>query len=179
MNNINILLAVFILCVGGFLLSSCRKKAEGNKLVTKNGIIYKEGSNVPYSGKEKVTVSDRIMEYNIVNGKKEGIFKIYYMDGNPQIVGQMINNKNDGLWKYFYDSQQLESEGNFKNDIPEGAWTWYFMDGKLKEHGSYSSGLREGKWISYNETGSVISEKYFEDGKEVQKDKPNSKKIID
>lgn len=176
MNNINVLLALFLLCVAAVVLSSCKKKPNGSKLVTKNGLIYKEGSTEPYTGKEKVKVSDRIMEYEVVNGKKEGEFRIYYLDGKPQIVGQMVNNKNEGLWKYYYDSAQLESEGNFKNDMPEGEWNWYFIDGKLRETGSYTSGLREGKWLSYNETGAVISEKYFADGKEIQQKDQKVKK---
>ena len=171
-----ILFAVFVLFCFALLFISCRKKPVGKKLVTKNGLIYLDGSTVPYTGMEKAKVVDKMIEYNVVNGKKEGTFKIFYHDGNPQIVGQMFNNKNEGLWRYYYDSPQLESQGNFKNDLPDSTWTWYFIDGKLKECGNFSSGMRIGKWISYNETGTITSEKYFEDGKVVQTNKEKNKK---
>ncbi len=173
----NKLLSMIVILICFTLISiSCQTKTIGNKLIAKKGILYMEGSEVPFTGTEKAKVADKIIEYNIVNGKKEGVFKILYKDGKPQIVGQMFNNKNEGLWKYYYDSPQLESLGNFKNDLPDSTWTWYFMDGKIRERGNFTFGKRQGEWISYNETGVVISDKYFEDGKEVQKGKIKNKK---
>jgi antitoxin component YwqK of YwqJK toxin-antitoxin module len=166
----NSLLAVAFLSVC-FFVSSCSKKQNDGKisLVKKNGLLYKSGSSTPYTGREKAKVSGKIIEYEVVNGIKNGEMKISYTEGKPQIVGKMVNNKNEGLWKYYYDNSQMESEGNYKNDIPEGEWTWFYSDGKVREKGSYISGKKEGKWITYEGNGKPVVEKKFKNGELVTK----------
>jgi len=160
-----------ILCFSLVLTSCSKKQTNTNNLVKRNGLLYKSGSNVPYSGREKSKVLNRIIEYDVVNGVKQGEMKIYYSEGKLQIAGQMVNNKNEGLWKYYYENFQVESEGNFKNDIPVGMWTWYYLDGKVKEKGNYVSGKRDGKWITYSDSGKSSVVKNFKDGELVTKNK--------
>ncbi len=175
MKRRHLFFAVMVLLSLVFVFASCGKKRASNRIISRKGLLYKEGSNVPFTGTEKSKVADKTIEYDVVNGKKEGAFRICYADGKPQIVGQMYNNKNEGIFRYYYDSAQLESEGSFKNDVPDSTWTWYFIDGKIRQRGNFASGKREGKWVSYNETGVVTSEKYFRDGKEISGSKIKDK----
>jgi antitoxin component YwqK of YwqJK toxin-antitoxin module len=149
---------------------SCTKK-ENSKidLVKINGLLCRPGSNTPFTGREKAKLQNRIIEYNVVDGIRNGDFKILYSEGKPQIVGQMVNDKNEGLWKYYYENHQIESEGNFKNDLADGQWIWYFSDGKLREQGNFIAGKRDGKWITYEENGRVSAEIKFKDGELVNK----------
>jgi antitoxin component YwqK of YwqJK toxin-antitoxin module len=164
-----ILHGILVLCVLA-LLSSCTKKQNNAAgLVKINGLLYKSGSNVPYTGREKARVSDRIIEYDVSNGVKNGEFKILYSDGKPQIVGQMVNGKNEGVWKYYYVNSAIESEGSFKDDMPDGVWTWYYQDGKVREQGKYVSGKKNGNWITYEASGKISIENKFKDGKIVVK----------
>jgi antitoxin component YwqK of YwqJK toxin-antitoxin module len=140
---------------------------EKESLLKINGLLYKNGSKSPFTGIEKSKVRDRILEYDVVNGIKNGRFKVFYSDGTLQISGQLINDKNEGLWQYFYTNAQLESQGDFKNDLPTGSWYWYFPDGKIKEEGVFIEGKREGKWVSYKENGQVDTEKNYENGETV------------
>jgi antitoxin component YwqK of YwqJK toxin-antitoxin module len=124
-------------------------------------LIYKKGSDIPFTGREKAKVKDKVIEYDIVNGLKQGEFIIYYENGNMQIKGQMENNRNVGKWQYFYETGEIESEGYFVDDQPEGRWVWYSPSGKLKEEGSYKQGRRIGKWKTFDENGNVMQEKEF------------------
>ena len=152
-----------------FFLNSCKSKQDDkNILITKNGLIYKYGSSVPFSGKEIARVKQRTIVYDVVNGKKNGEFKILFLNGNPEIIGQMVNNSNEGLWKYFYPNSQIENEGNFKNNMADGKWTWFYDNGSLKEEGNYVNGKREGEWISYQKDGKVSEKKIFNNGTEVK-----------
>jgi antitoxin component YwqK of YwqJK toxin-antitoxin module len=152
------------------MVLSCIKKVNTKfDLVNKNGLLCRPGSSVPFTGREKARLADRIIEYDVVEGIKNGNFKISYSDGKPQIVGQIVNNRNEGLWKYYYDNFQLESKGNFKNDIAEGEWIFYYSDGKVKEQGNFISGKRDGDWKSYDENGKISIKKEFKNSELITK----------
>jgi antitoxin component YwqK of YwqJK toxin-antitoxin module len=160
---------IFIMCALVALSSCSQKKNNRTDLIKINGLLYKSGSNVPYTGREKVALKGRIIEYDVVNGVKQGEMKISYSEGKPQISGQMANNKNEGHWKYFYENSQVESEGDFKNDMPQGLWVWYFQNGKVREKGNYVSGKRDGKWLTYEESGKIAVVKKFKGGELIKK----------
>jgi antitoxin component YwqK of YwqJK toxin-antitoxin module len=130
-----------------------------------NGLLYKDESNKPFTGTVRDTVANNIMEYDVVNGKKFGRFKVYTDGDHLSIAGELENNKNIGEWSYYYPSGQIESKGTFKDDMLYGKWTWYYEDGTIKEEGFYRNGERDGKWIVYNENGIIKSQITFEKGR--------------
>jgi antitoxin component YwqK of YwqJK toxin-antitoxin module len=159
---IQILLFSTLLIVVIFLASFCEEEyVPESSLEMRDTLIYKKGSDIPFTGREKAKVKDKVIEYDIVNGLKQGEFIIYYENGNMQIKGQMENNRNVGKWQYFYETGEIESEGYFVDDQPEGRWVWYSPSGKLKEEGSYKQGRRIGKWKTFDENGNVMQEKEF------------------
>jgi len=144
----------------------CSQACEKNHipksdLVIKDSLIYKKGSDTPFTGREKARIEDKIIEYDILNGIKHGEFFLYYEDGTLQIKGKIDSNKNVGKWEYFYPNGEIESQGFFINDMPEGRWTWFYTNGKLKEEGSYHNGRRVGWWKQFDENGNVIFENDF------------------
>ena len=145
------------------LVISCSQNHEipESNLELRDTLIYKKGSNVPFTGREKARIQNKIIEYDVVNGVKQGDFILYYESGKMEIKGQLDHNKNIGHWQYFYESGQVESEGLFVNNKPEGIWKWYNRSGTLREEGSYKNGQRFGKWRQYDEEGSVTEEKDF------------------
>lgn len=144
-----------------FLIPSCKNEkdtriSKSNILVEKReGLIYKQKSDKPYSGIIIDTVNNKIMEYYVKDGLKNGRFKISHLNGQIEIVGNMINDKNEGEWKYYYPNGQLESVGVFKNDTPSGEWTFYYATGVKKEEGKYLEGKRDGKWVEYDSAGKI------------------------
>ncbi|MBT8378776.1 MAG: hypothetical protein KJN64_06080 [Ignavibacteria bacterium] len=133
-----------------------------SELVNRDGIIYKKGSDIPFTGRERARIDGNIIEYDIVNGIKHGEFLFYYEDGTPQIKGKIDSNKNVDKWQYFYLDGSIESEGYFVEDQPEGRWVWFYPSGQLKEEGSYHKGNRVGWWKQFDENGNVIFENEFE-----------------
>ena len=155
---------ILILSILFFLiLASCGKEEiPKSSLIIKDNLLYKQNSNIPFTGKEKAKVKDKIIEYEVKDGYKHGEFKIYNLDGILEVSGQLDSNRNVGKWQYFHPNGELESEGNFDYDLPEGKWLWYYPDGKKKEEGFFSKGKRVGIWYQYDRNGKINLEKNFD-----------------
>ena len=55
-------------------------------------------------------------EYFINAGKKEGIYKSYYSNGQLWYEVNYIDNKREGICKSYYENGQISSEVNFIDD---------------------------------------------------------------
>ena len=129
-----------------------------------NGLIYNSHNNELYTGMVRDT-NDVIIEYEVKNGMKDGIFATYYLNGEVEKKGLIKNNLNQGEWTYYYQNGILESKGSYLNDHPDGVWTFYFSTGKKREQGSFIKGKRNGEWTMYNEEGKVKKTVIFKDDK--------------
>lgn len=162
MYNINKLLSLLQLLLLFFLIFSCTKnEIPPSTLEMRESLLYKIGSDIPFTGSEKAMVAGKIIEYDVVEGMKHGDFRFYYENGNLEVQGQMDHNKNIGKWQYYYMSGELESEGNFVDNNPEGKWTWYFPSGKIMEEGNFTNGKRVGFWQQFDEQGNTVIDKEF------------------
>lgn len=156
-NSIDIILLFLVSFIGLVIIISCGKDEKPKStLIVKDNLLYKQGSNIPFTGRERAFVENKIVEYDVVDGYKHGEFKIFSEDGVLEIEGQLDSNRNVGRWKYYYANGQIESEGLFLNDLPYGLWRWNYPDGKKREEGNYSKGLRVGVWYQYDNNGKII-----------------------
>ncbi|MCH7722802.1 MAG: toxin-antitoxin system YwqK family antitoxin [Bacteroidetes bacterium] len=145
-----------------FLIFSCTKnEIPPATLEMRDSLIYKIGSDLPFTGKEKAVVEGKIIEYDVVEGMRHGDFRFYYENGNLEVQGQMDHNENIGKWHYYFMTGELESEGHFVDNKPEGKWTWYFPSGKIMEEGIFINGKRIGLWKQFDEQGNLTIEKEF------------------
>jgi antitoxin component YwqK of YwqJK toxin-antitoxin module len=146
-----------------FIIVSCSQNNElpPTTLELRDTLIYKKGSDIPFTGKEKARVENKIIEYDILNGVRHGEFKLYYESGKLEIKGQLENNMNVGKWQYFYESGQVESEGLFVKNMPEGKWKWYYRSGNLREEGTFEEGARVGMWTQFDDYGNILEENDF------------------
>jgi antitoxin component YwqK of YwqJK toxin-antitoxin module len=157
------ILSVLII-LAQFLFLACDNSDDDipqSTIETRDTLIYKKGSDTPFTGKERARVDNKIIEYDVVDGIKQGDFRLYYESGNIEIKGQIDQNYNVGKWQYFYESGQTESEGNFVDNLPDGEWKWYYRSGKLREQGIFKAGRRVGLWKLYDSTGNVVEEREF------------------
>jgi len=155
--------SLIILLFLSIILTSCGKEeVPKSSLVIKDNLLYKKGSDVPFTGREKAKVEDKIIEYDVKNGYKHGDFILYFENGNIAMQGQLDSNRNIGKWSYYFPDGKLESEGYFNLDIPDGKWIWYFPGGKLKEKGEYNNGVRIGIWRQFDENGKLTFEHNYE-----------------
>lgn len=128
----------------------------------KQGLIFQAGANEPYSGRLVDTLNQKLIEYDVIKGKKDGDFIVHFPNKNVELFGKIKNNKNEGLWKYFYPDGSIECEGAFLNDVVEGEWTWYYPNGSIKETGSFGNlGKRQGIWKFYKNSGELLRELTF------------------
>jgi antitoxin component YwqK of YwqJK toxin-antitoxin module len=124
--------------------------------VSYNDIIYSTDNSVPFTGKMLDTLDNKlIVEFNFVNGLKQGKFSLLSLDGSFAVQGYMNKNKNDGNWKYYYEDGQLECTGEFDDDDPIGKWIWFYQSGALKCEGTFIDGKSDGLWCKYNADGTV------------------------
>ncbi len=167
-----------LFCLLNLLLNyACTNNNDPIKFEDREGILFIKGQDKLFSGKVVDTVGKRILEYEVVNGKKNGIFKISLVKGSVAMVGLIKDNLNEGEWSYYYPNGHLESRGNFKNNLSEGKWTWYFDSGKIREIGYFQAGIKQGDWIIYDEKGNVIRKLFFKDG-QITDDKDYNKELF-
>ncbi len=142
----------------------------------KDGLLYEQGSTVPFTGIEKGYVHSKFLEYEVVNGEKHGYFKVSDSLGHIETYGYISHNKYEGQWKYFYPNGKIESSGYFRNDQPSGEWKWFYPNGIVKQVGKYFEGREEGEWRYFSQSGELMMVKIFKEGQIVEEKKiPDNK----
>jgi len=141
-----------------FLLVACNQYYSDQHIeIKEDGLIYKVGHDDPFTGRIIDTLNSNILEYDVVNGLKNGDFRVSSMEGIISMYGKVEDNRNIGEWNYYYSNGNLESRGNFKYDLPYGKWEFYYSNGNLKETGTFVEGYKTGDWYQYTENGELIS----------------------
>jgi antitoxin component YwqK of YwqJK toxin-antitoxin module len=170
--NKNAVLKLFlktILFIVFILFTSCAKYYSDQHIeIKEDGLIYKVGRDNPFTGRIIDTVENKIVEYDVVEGLKNGEFRISSIEGIVTIKGNVEDNMNIGEWNYFYSNGQLESKGYFNNDLPEGKWVWFHLNGNLKETGTFVDGVKIGRWYQYNSEGNLVLIIYYDFGEIIE-----------
>jgi antitoxin component YwqK of YwqJK toxin-antitoxin module len=162
-----------------FFAAACNQYfTDQNIVIKEDGLIYKVGRNAPYTGRIIDTLYNKIVEYDVINGMKNGEFRLSSYEGIPSMFGSIEDNRNTGVWKYFYPNGQLESIGNFNYDNPHGKWQWYYYNGSIKQTGTFFNGNKTGTWYRYNWEGSLISLTSYAEGEKINEVKVNPKKSV-
>lgn len=160
-----LLTASLLIAILSILFTSCGKYTSKYSFRWgEDGLIYNSNNNKLFTGTVLDTV-DVIIEFQVINGKKNGSFKTFYLDGQIEKSGLVINNENEGRWQYYYPNGQIESEGKFEDNVPEGKWISYYENGYKKCEGIYKDGKQQGSWIYYDKKGKIINMILYEEGK--------------
>lgn len=85
----------------------------------------------------------------------------YYENKQMQMDGEYKDGKRNGLWISWYMNGNKWSEGSFKNGKSDGKRVTYFENGKVRYEGEYKNDLRTGKWRFFDETGKLLTEQDF------------------
>ncbi len=161
-------LVFFIIFFFAFTLISCDQKKNdnlGQPLILRDGLLYKDSTSaVPFTGRHKSRVMDKIIEYEVKDGIKNGDFILYYPNGKIEMQGKLVNDKNEGEWKYYLPDGTLQTTGSYVNDLPESTWTWFYQDGKIFEQGNFKNGIRVGEWKTFDQYGKLRVLRKFENG---------------
>jgi hypothetical protein len=71
-----------------------------------------------------------ISKINYSEGKLNGLFELFFVNGKVQFSGSFINGKKNGIWKYFNDKGITIIEGEYEMDKPVNLWTIKDKKGK-------------------------------------------------
>ncbi|MDR2971430.1 MAG: hypothetical protein LBU83_05825 [Bacteroidales bacterium] len=101
------------------------------------------------------------------NGKRQGVWKEYYITGELKSQGHYINSNQEGNWKFYFENQRIEVEGLYKNGKKEGVWYWYYPNGAILQEENWRTGKLDGDFLEYNENGEItVKGEYLEDTEE-------------
>ena len=106
-------------------------------LVIRDGLYYKKFTTIPFTG--KITGKS---QGTFRNGKKHGLWIVFWSNGQLRSKDTFKNGKRDGPWDRYHDTGQLESKGTYKDGKPYGPWVAYNYDGTVNEvwTGTYKDG---------------------------------------
>ena len=175
---LKLFLKLFIISTLFFAAACNQYYTDQNVVVKEDGLIYKIGRDDPYTGRIIDTLQNDVVEYDVVNGMKNGEFRLSSEEGIVSVYGIIKDNRNVGKWKYFYPNGQLESVGNFSYDNPHGKWEWYYFNGSIKEKGTFLNGYKTGSWYRYNIEGSLLSIRTYDEGEMINEVKFYTNKSV-
>jgi antitoxin component YwqK of YwqJK toxin-antitoxin module len=119
-----------------FLFSGLTHGEIFAELVKRDGLYYKNFTNVPFTG----NITGK-MQGEIRNGKQVGPWIAYHPNGQLLYQGTFKNGKMVGRWVIYYDDGQLMDIKNYdKYGNPVGAWVHHFPDGTLWSKGTWKDG---------------------------------------
>ena len=149
---------LFALFLFGYILNINNKDKESDEtsLILNKGLIFIEGEIIPFTGRIQDTLSNNlIVEFNVVNGVKDGQYLVFNSFGKLVVSGCIKQNKNCGTWEYYYDNGQLRCIGSYQDDKQSGKWIWYQRNGLKECEGTFLNGSMQGKFLKYDDNGEV------------------------
>ena len=103
-------------------------------------------------------------EIKLKNGKRNGLCKWWYENGQLSNENNYKDGKKQGLCKWWYENGQLRSEGNHKDGKPDGLYKWWHENGQLKSEGNLIDEKPDGLHKSWLVNGQLVFEGDYKDG---------------
>ncbi len=136
------------------MLGCSSEPIDVDKLVEREGLLYKQFSESPFTG------------------------EVIYLDLNSQpyeneklFMGKVSNGKKIGKWKYWHSNGQKKEEGTYKNGKLDGKMTKWFENGQKGYEGIFKDGKLHGLWTEWYENGQKKKEGTYKDGEQIGKTK--------
>lgn len=86
-----------------------------------------------------------------------GVWSEYHYTGEFKGKGLYKEGNRIGYWEFFYAGGKLEQKGTYdKKGRAQGSWKWYYESGSLIREENYVNGKREGEMKDYDEEGKII-----------------------
>lgn len=102
-------------------------------------------------------------EFYIENSDTIYIYqKVLYKDGALQMEGNLLDGKREGLWKAYFPDGSIWSETTFKAGVTDGPTLANYKNGLLRYKGEYTDGQLTGEWVWYDSLGGLNEKKNFD-----------------
>ena len=105
--------------------------------------------------------------YNIDEKPINGIYKIYYTNGNVRMEIESLDGKPDGDGKFYDKNGNLLYQTSFKNGVIDGKMYNYYENGQLHNEMQYKEGVLEGRQKTFDEDGNLTVDMEFVNGKAI------------
>ena len=136
-----------------------QNRVNVNNLVQYGEKYFKENDDKPFNGivfEMSKETGNKILQYKMVDGLKNGFYQEWYPDGKPKSKGKYLNNTIISNWTFWYENGEKEEEGTFKKGKKDGLWTTWYEEGQKRYEVRYENGEKEGLNISYYRDGSIF-----------------------
>ncbi|WP_284651759.1 toxin-antitoxin system YwqK family antitoxin [Flavobacterium terrisoli] len=112
--------------------------------------------------------NNKVSEGKVVNKQFEGEWK-YYHENSPQIMTleNYVNGKLNGVRKVYYQSGKIAEETTYKNGFKEGIYKSYAENDVVMEESNYKNNQLDGPAIYKDATNNVTAQGLYKNGKKV------------
>jgi antitoxin component YwqK of YwqJK toxin-antitoxin module len=110
----------------------------------------------------------KVSEGKVVNKQFDGDWK-YYHEDLPSIMTleHYVNGKLDGVRKVYYKSGEIAEETTYKNGIKNGTYKSYAENGVVMEESIYKDGEYDGSAIYRNPENQISGQGLYKKGKKI------------
>jgi len=97
-------------------------------------------------------LSDRTPNEVDRSGQKVGVWTEVDSHGGV-MVGDYVEGKRQGVWRHYFVDGSVGSEGTYERGVVDGAWTWYRSTGGLLQRGGFHGSEKHGFWERWDAKG--------------------------
>jgi len=119
-------------------------------IVSSKELYYKKSSRQLFTGEISGSWNGKFKE-----GKKEGLFTIYYENGMLHSKEYFKNGERNGSIEHYNSNGKLLRRGSFKNGVLHGFWEDFDGNGTLLNVGNYDNGKNDGFWKRFYRNGQL------------------------
>ena len=138
--------------------------AQDVKIIQSDGLFFTDATQTKlYSGEYKEFFDSHALklEMNILNGKPEGAYIVYFENGKPNEVRAYRNGQFHGVWRTYNQAGMLIAEAEYRDNKKHGTWHVWDDSGIMRYEMHYLDGKKTGDWFMWDEKGKLISEKKY------------------
>ena len=164
-NILKILVTLTIL-----FLSACdsKNKVVEGPFLTKYSKLYFQDTGKLVTGtvKKYYEHTPELLESTTVyrNGLKNGLYNLYYTNGQLRENGTFVDGKLDGVYEGFSGNGQLSGKAIYSHGVVIVAEKFH-ESGELKKKITFRNGLMSGEVKTYYSNGNLAIEEFFIDDK--------------
>jgi antitoxin component YwqK of YwqJK toxin-antitoxin module len=98
---------------------------------------------------------------------------IYHPNGNVSIKGQRNSvGQREGIWEIFYENGNILRRTSYKEGNKDGIAEYFYENGNIESRTSYKEGKKDGIQTFYDEQGNIIETTLWKDGEIIEETKP-------
>ena len=127
-------------------------------LTMKENIYFAKNSKLPFSGSAfsfSLLTREKILEFQIIDGKKNGTYEEWYINGKKKSKYNYLDNLKHGRFTTYYQNGKKKEKGFWKYGNNDGLCSFWFENGQRKKEGVYKNTKGEGIWTYWYPNGNI------------------------